>query len=299
MEDIIETESNLTNFLSDPYTSRRGIIVNNIAINGKKPLTSLSSKTIVADSYVSVYKQSNQKSINLRKDMRKRSYNDETDPANYPEFFPNMSQFIDENIVAGDKPEEDRLQANYWRDWGDDVFDDWGNFYIYDVSGGQYYFPLLNPINQDDGVITTQTVTAFGRTFVISHGWSAYGIFKYKITCNDELPFRFGGYGNMGSDSSEVVDDLSYNYTRNSTNLTLYYNRHAEENDENEILYSYVIPVRTQDNNSQTYTMIDVDSDMSLVTNEITKGVIVYFSKINDVKRWVVNNLTVSGNIIS
>jgi hypothetical protein len=296
MGDIIQDFDNLTNFLSNNNTSRRGIVDNNIEIDAKQPLTSTSLKTLVSNSSVYLYRVIKPM---VRKDMRINTFDDQLTPYNYPDFFPNMSELTDSNIVAGDKSEGYRIYANYWRDWGDDIFDDWGYFYIYDVTSEKYYFPLLNPINADDGVITTQTVTAFERTFVITHGWCSEGIFKYKITCNDNLPFRFGAYGEMGSDNNEVVDNLSYNYTRNSTNLTLYYNRDAEENNNTEILYSYVIPVRTQDNNQQTYTISYNSDNMSLVTNEVTKGVIVYFSKTKDVKQWVVNDLTVSGNIIS
>lgn len=42
------------------------------------------------------------------------------------ELFPDLTDFIDENIVKGDKTEEDRLIASYWDDLGSDIFDDWG-----------------------------------------------------------------------------------------------------------------------------------------------------------------------------
>lgn len=296
----IGNETELFSFLSDTENITANVD-NNISLSSNYSLISASHKALMAQNFVSIQRGISQTIVgrNVEKDMIVEMFDFEITPSNYPEFFPNMAELIDENIMAGDKNEEDRLYACEWEDWGNDVFDDWGFFYIYDVTTGKYYFPLLNPMNLDDGVITTQTFSAFNRTFVINHGWSAQGIFKFKITCNDNLPFRFGAYGNMGSDGDEIVDYLSHNYSYNSTNLTLYYNRHAEDGDDVEILYSYVIPIKTSDNTSQTYTMVDDGSNMSLVTNEITNGVIVYFSKTNDVKEWILNDITVSGNIIS
>jgi hypothetical protein len=205
--------------------------------------------------------------------------------------FPYTAELIPDNIVAGDKP--DKLLANDWYDWGGDIFDGWGYFYIYDVNSSKYYFPVLDPINQDDGIITTQTFNAFGRTFTIKHGYSVQGIFKFDITANDSLPFRFGAYGNMGSDGNETVDYLTQSYSIGANNLTLYYNKHAQRNSTTEILYTYVIPKRTSENNSQTYNMIDSGTNMSVVSQEVRNGIIVYFAKTNDVKDWIVNDLTI------
>ena len=149
----------------------------------------------------------------VNKDMSNIEYTDEYNPNNYPEFFPDMAPFIDENILVGDKNEEDRLIASYWNDLRNDVFDSWGFFYLYDVNSGKYYFPLIDPQDQDDGVFATQTFNVFGRTFTIKHGWSVYGIFKFDISVADDLPFRFGGYGNMGSDGDEVTENLTQNYS--------------------------------------------------------------------------------------
>ena len=29
--------------------------------------------------------------------------------------------------------------GSYWRDWGNDIFDSWGFFYIFDVTTREYY----------------------------------------------------------------------------------------------------------------------------------------------------------------
>jgi hypothetical protein len=225
----------------------------------------------------------------VEKDMSDNNFTFEFDPYDYQaEFFPGMADFIDENIEAGDKAPEDRLRASYWDDLGDDVFDDWGFFYIYDVSSGKYYFPLISPQNLDDGVITTQTFGAFDRLFTINHGWSAQGIFMFDISVADSLPFRFGAYGNMGSDGDEFTENLTYTYGLK----TLYYHHHQEDGDDEEQLYSYWIPKNASQNTAQTYdAYYENDEDMSMVSKEVTDGLRVYFAKQNDVKVWVASKV--------
>ena len=227
------------------------------------------------------------------KDMSNDDYNDEFDPQEYPEYFPGMAPFTNENIVVGDKLDEDRLLASKWDDWHDDVFDDWGYFYLYDVEQGKYYFPLISPQNQSDGQIYTQTFNAFGRTFTIIHGYPVQGIFKFDISVNDDKPFKFGGYGNMGSDEDEVNTFLTYPYSIGSTNLILYYVKQQENGDDEEIIYTYCIPKKVSENNSQTYNLYQEpgEDDNSWMSKIVTNGLIVYFSKTNDVKEWVVNDL--------
>lgn len=227
------------------------------------------------------------------KDMGNENYTNELDPMDYPEFFPGMAPFTDANIVAGDKSPSDRLIASYWDDWDDDVFDDWGYFYLYDVESGKYYFPLISPQNQADGSIFTQTFNAFGRVFTIKQGYPVQGIFKFDISVNDNKPFKFGAYGNMGSDGYEVITNLTYPYTIGSTNLTLYYVKQQEDGDSDEIIYSYFIPKKVSENSSLTYDLYQYpgDDDNSLMSKVVTNGLIVYFSKTNDVKEWVVNDL--------
>jgi hypothetical protein len=233
---------------------------------------------------------------NVIKDMRNVDYRHEFNPETYyPLYFPGMSSLIDENIVAGDKLSGDRLIGSYWRDWGNDVFDDWGFFYIYDVETGKYYFPIISPQNQNNGLFFTQTFNAFGRTFTIKHGYPVQGIFKFDISVNDNKSFRFGCYGNMGSDGDEVNTNLTYPYTIGSTNLTLYYVKQQENGDSSEIIYSYFIPKKVSENNNKTYNLYQEDGndENSLISREVTNGLIVYFSKTNNVKEWIVNDLNI------
>lgn len=220
-------------------------------------------------------------------------------PSDYSDLFPNMAELSDENIVEGYKGEEQRLYACYWLDVKYDIFDGWGFFYIYDVESEKYYFPLLEPLNENDGVIIEQTFIAFGgRTFTIKHGWTVSGIFKFDISVNDDLPFRFGCYGDIGSDAKEYVENLIYNYTLGDNKLKLYYHLDKEENSTTKILYSYWIPKKVSENNNiQSYNIyykhIDNNSNalMSAISKPVTNGLIVYFSILNDVKQWVVNDL--------
>jgi hypothetical protein len=227
----------------------------------------------------------------IEKDMNDEDYYEQFYPTTYPQFFPGMAPFTDENIVAGDKASGDRLLASYWRDWGNDIFDYWGYFYLYDVASGKYYFPLIDPQNQNDGVLTTQTFEAFGRTFTINQGYPVQGIFKFDISVNDNAAFRFGAYGDMGGGGDEDIQYLTYPYTLSSTNLTLYYMKNPQNSGNIRNLYSYFIPKNVSQNNAVTYVYNRDDDEDSLISNEITNGLLVYFSKTNDVNEWVVNDL--------
>jgi len=203
--------------------------------------------------------------------------------------------------ISGGGIAQGSSSANFWDDWGNDIFDDWGFFYIYDPSSNVYYFPELFPNNLDDGIQTVQTFSAFGRNFTIKHGYPIQGIFKFEITCDDSgFPFVFGGYGDMGSDSNTMNTNETGSYVLNSQTYTLFYNRNVEENDEVERFFSYFIPYETSQNFSKTYYDFLSDSDeLSLFSVPVTQGITVYFSKQYDVKDWVMWDLIIDeGNRI-
>jgi hypothetical protein len=194
--------------------------------------------------------------------------------------------------VLGDKNEEDQFRASYWDDLGQDVLDQWGFFYLYDVNSGKYYFPLISPQNEDNGLFFTQTFNAFGRTFTIKHGWAVQGIFKFDISVADSLPFKFGAYGDMGwAGSNDANESLTQNYTVGGQNLTLYYNKDYNVNDNIRQMYSYWIPKKASENSAKTYDVYYDDDEMSMMSKNVTTGLIVYFAKTNDVKDWVINDL--------
>jgi hypothetical protein len=270
-------------------------------------------------------------------DMKNSSYTNEFDPDVYPKTKTN-SLFIDEN----DEPSEEQItfttdifpdmapfsgnivsplfdtvddngdpisyyEASYWNDWGGDIFDDFGYFYLYDIETSKYYFLVLNPQNTDDGIINTQIFNAFGRQFTVKHGYPVQGIFKLDISVNDNKPFKFGEYGNMGSDGNTFSFDLSQNYTKNSQNLTLYYHKNSDSlTSSNETFYSYFIPRLVSQNASKTYDAyyeqnyvsstqtFKNDDELSLMSKNVNYGLLVYHSKTNDVKNWVINDLNLS-----
>jgi hypothetical protein len=123
------------------------------------------------------------------------------------------------------------------------------------------------------------------------HGWATQGIFKFDISVADNLPFRFGMYGNMGSNGNEETANLTYETTINGSSQTIYYHLDKEEGNNEEILYSYFIPKNLAENNSQTYVVNYNNDDMSMKSKEVTTGILVYFSKGVDTKVWVANDV--------
>lgn len=185
------------------------------------------------------------------------------------------------------------ISADAWTDWGEDIFDTWGYFYLYDPGSAQYLGLTFNTKNQADGTFATQSFTLNGRNFTITQGYPVQGIFKFEIRCSDGLPFVFGEGGNMGSDSSTANIDQSYNYTLDGVNLTLWYNENYQLNVPNERFYSYFVPFVVDENNTKTYTDVMVGSDnLYLYSRQCTYGLTVYHSKQYDVKEWVVYDLT-------
>ena len=182
---------------------------------------------------------------------------------------------------------------NYWSDWGGDIFDTWGFFYIYDVGNNQFLSPQLSPINQADGVISTQNFTINGRTFTIKHGYPVQGIFKMDVSVNDNLPFIFGTDGNMGSNGSTANSNYTHAYTLRSQAMNLYYNYNVQLTTTTEALYSYFVPYEISKNQaSMPYISYVYGGDsLAIHSVEVLKGITVYFAKQNDVKNWVVNDL--------
>ena len=184
------------------------------------------------------------------------------------------------------------ISADYWSDWGDDIFDSWGYFYLYDPAANNYLGLSFNTKNQANGVFSTQVFTFNGRTFTIIQGYPVQGIFKFEIRCSDDQPFVFGEGGNMGSDGSTANIDQSYAYTLDGTNLTLWYNENYQTNNPNERFYSYYVPFLIDDNATKTYTDFMQGSDnLYLYSVQCTNGLTVYHSKRYDVKQWVVYDL--------
>lgn len=239
------------------------------------------------------------------KDMDYDIYTDEFDPYDYQsELFPEMANFQESNILQGDKSEDDKLRSTYWNDLGGDVFDNWGYFFIYDVAAGKYYFPLLTPMNQPDGDVTTQYFEpGFGElNFTIVHGWRDQGIFMIDVSCSDPtFEFRFGSYGEYGSEGDQTTTDLTEVY--GTPERTLYYH-HFDNRDPTGIehgLYTYYVPGNESYNETKPYSCLyDNESGdgsrNSSITNAVTGGIRIYYSKQNDVKDWIINDILSMGD---
>jgi hypothetical protein len=182
--------------------------------------------------------------------------------------------------------------ASYWKDWDDDIFDDWGYFYIFDVASRSYYFPVFTQINRDDGDFNTESFTAFERTFTITHGYLAQGIYKFDVTCDDPaLEFIFGAYGNMGSDEDTINTNMTHPYTLEGHPMTLYYNRNVEQGDQVERFFSYFVPYGGAGNTKTYSDKLYSDDSLSLYSVPVTGGIKVYFAKQNDVKELVIRDM--------
>ncbi len=184
------------------------------------------------------------------------------------------------------------ITASYWSDWGEDIFDSWGYFYLFDPSSNSYLGLQFNSVNLPDGQFATQTFILNGRTFTITQGYPVQGIFKFEIRVDDDQPFVFGEGGNMGSDGSTANVDQTYNYTLDGVNLTLWYNENYQTNAPSERFYSYYIPFVIDENDTKTYTDFLSGSDnLYLYSVQCTHGITVYHSKQYDTKQWVVYDL--------
>jgi hypothetical protein len=190
-------------------------------------------------------------------------------------------------------PEQLRTTRSYWQDWGNDIFNSWGFFYIYNPATGNYLSPVLQQINQADGIIATETFTLDGRTFVIKHGYSAQGIYKFNITVNDSETFMFGMDGNLGSNGATSNTNLTQSYSKLDQNFTLHYNYNIQASLPTEKFYSYFVPYERDKNLSTApYVRFLYSTDnLAIHTNSIKYGINVYIAKQNDVKNWVINDL--------
>jgi len=126
----------------------------------------------------------------------------------------------------------------YWDDWGDDFFDVWGEFYIYDYSSGAASYIGFATLNGPDGTVYTETQTHHSKTFTIKHGWVTQGIFKLDVECiDDTFQFCVGAYGNLGSDSSTLQVDKQHSATWGNLNYLC-----TSEGNANEFFYVHFVP---------------------------------------------------------
>jgi hypothetical protein len=184
---------------------------------------------------------------------------------------------------------------SYWQDWGDDIFDSWGFFYLYDPEFQNYRGIVLNDANFNaaDGVISTQTFTFNSRVFTFKYGYPVQGIFKFDISVNDNKTFHFGFDGNLGSNGFTVNNLLAHDYTLNGETFKLHYNNNFQSNLPSESFFTYFVPYEKEKNKTASpyvRKLYNIDN-LALYTVALKKGVNIYISKQVDVRDWVINDL--------
>ena len=182
----------------------------------------------------------------------------------------------------------------YWTDWGDDIFDGWGFFYLYDPNEDNYLALNMADMEEADGVISQDEFTFNGRTFTVNYGYPVQGIFKIDITVDDrDSDFVFGMDGNLGSDSSTINSVLAADYTLNDQSFKLHYNSNYQGTYPPEKFYTYFVPYEPSKNKTtRSYSkyLYSVDN-LSLYSVPVKRGITVYVAKHNDVKDWIINDL--------
>jgi hypothetical protein len=185
-------------------------------------------------------------------------------------------------------------RRTYWADWGGDIFDGWGFFYIYNPATGRFLSPLLTDINRENGYIATETFTLDGRTFTVKHGYPVTGIYKFDISVNDSNPFIFGTDGQMGSNSATVNEDKTYSTNIDGEDVTIFYNYNVQITNPLEAFYSYWVPYVISEGTTKTYTDYRYDTDhLAIYSKLVTRGITVYMAKQNDVRQWVAEDLSI------
>ena len=173
----------------------------------------------------------------------------------------------------------------YWSDWGGDIFDGWGNFYIYDPISGTASFISFSSINGPDETVYTESQTHHGKTFTIKHGWVTQGIFKLDVECEDvTFNFSVGMYGNMGSDSSTQNSDRTYSASWGNLN----YNYNSQLNT-SEFFFTHFIPKVKSFNDGITnsgsnfttnyFTAVSGSDNLAQYTGTLNVGATFYFVK--------------------
>jgi hypothetical protein len=188
---------------------------------------------------------------------------------------------------------------SYWPDWGDDIFDSWGFFYLYDVVENNYRAIVLTEMDSADGVQNTATFSLNGVTYTVKYGYPVQGIFKFDVTSSDRnREFVFGFDGNLGSNGTTTNSNLSQAYTLEEQSLNLHYNYNYQGSLPSENFYTYFVPYeRSKNKSTRPFVRYLYGTDnLALHSVGLKKGVTVYISKQNDSKDWIINDLEISSD---
>lgn len=212
---------------------------------------------------------------------------------------PPVSGFNPKSPAGQLQPSGDRF---HWQDWGDDFFDDWGEWYIFNPADQTASYVQFSTINGADETFYTETQTHHSKTFKIVHGWAAQGIYKVDVACTSDDTFQFaiGHYGNMGSDSNTNNSDL----THTASWGTLHYNFNNQLG-VREFFYTHVIPKKKTDNDSIVvdttglFTAVFSNDRLAIWTGAFTHGFTFYYIKgannsTGSMANWVANDIAIS-----
>jgi len=196
--------------------------------------------------------------------------------------------------------------AYRFNDWGDDIFDQWGHWWVQPEGSEPIAIPLPNTSTLDALYPVTRTWQGVlnGVLFEIQYGYAAVGIWRMQIVAGDHSAsttngvnnkFRVGTWGNLGSDSSTKTkcqrDGMSYNGNV-AEGVSIYYDQWWQNGSTTERHYHYVVPFNVSDNLYRPYaTGQYILGHSYMYTDWLTHGVTLYLSKTNNVIQWVENDL--------
>ena len=183
----------------------------------------------------------------------------------------------------------------YWNDWTNDVFDAWGDWYIFNPSTNGAEYISFTSTNGPDGTVYSESQTIHSKTFQKKHGWVAQGVFKLDIACTDPtFEFWIGHWGNMGSDGSTN----NYNYTYTASWGTLFWNYNYQSGSSYEVFSTYCIPkVRAINesgnwNSSIFFSGIQSSDNLAIWIGPLTHGATFYYAKSSNLASSVANDIT-------
>lgn len=181
------------------------------------------------------------------------------------------------------------ISGSYWSDWANNVYDNWGYFYLYSPNNGVYTQFRLNQINLADGVVASQTVSGNGRTFTITHGYPVRGIYRFSIEVDDNDAFIFGMGGYMGNNGYRRYSSTYNNISVNGVTKRLYFvDSYDYRYATNERQRIYFCPyVGSEWEGGQTFSSWSSNSSHFVYSKPVKRGLTVYIAKQYHVYQWI------------
>jgi hypothetical protein len=161
-------------------------------------------------------------------------------------------------------------QAYHWSDWGNDVLDGWGHWYIYNTATGAASHIQFGTLNGPNGTVYTERQNHHSKMFTIKHGWVVNSIFKLDVECEDPtFSFSIGMYGNLGSDNATFQEDAQHTTSSGGT-LSYNFNGNSSTGASSKSLFTHFIPKQRSFNDAITLTGNNFTTNLN--TNVDTNG---------------------------